>query len=195
MVKFALAKKIGMTRTFDEAGLSIAGTLLAIQPVKVMRTILESKNGYNAVVVADENSKKKTLREFKVEKPKDYKVNQIVAAGNFEIGDSVIVSAKTKGKGFAGVIKRHSFSRGPMSHGSNHHRAPGSIGGGYPQRVVLGRKMPGRLGGINATTKNLKVISVDQSKNILLVSGSVPGPKEAFVKVYATSKVQEESKE
>lgn len=194
-MKIAVAKKIGMTRIFDEAGIAVAATLLEVRPTKVKRVISESKNGYNAVVVTDEASKKPFECEFHTEETDSYKTDQEINASQFAVDDSIIVKAKSKGKGFAGVIKRHNFSRGPMSHGSNHHRAPGSIGGGYPQRVVLGRKMAGRLGGENVTLKNLKVLSVDAKNNILLVSGSVPGPKKAVIKLYGKSTTNEESAE
>lgn len=194
-MKFALAKKIGMTRIFDEAGICVSGTLLQVIPSKVVRTISEARVGYNAVVITNDISKSSTECEFRVDDISSYKPEQTVDASQFEVEDNVMVKAKSKGKGFAGAIKRHGFSRGPMSHGSNHHRAPGAIGGGYPQRVVLGRKMPGRLGGEGVTLKNLRVLSVDATNNIVLVSGSVPGPKKALIKLYAESKVKVENSE
>lgn len=109
------------------------------------------------------------------------KVGAKLDAGVFEVGDKVQVTGVSKGKGFAGTIKRHNFSRGPKTHGSHNYRAPGSIGAGYPEHVFKGMRMAGQMGGQQVTTKGLKVIMVDAAKNLVAVSGAVPGPRKSVV--------------
>ncbi|HSX48480.1 MAG TPA: 50S ribosomal protein L3 [Candidatus Nanoarchaeia archaeon] len=110
-----------------------------------------------------------------------YEVGQTLDVSNFEIGDKVTVTATSKGKGFAGTIKRHNFSRGPKTHGSHNYRAPGSIGAGYPEHVMKGMRMAGQMGNEQVTTKNLKVMLVDKDKNLLGVRGAVPGARRSVV--------------
>jgi len=120
----------------------------------------------------------KHLREFRVEKPEEYKVGQEIKVEIFKPGEIVNVSGISVGKGFAGTVKRFHHGRGPMTHGSKSHRIPGSIGAGTtPGRVYKGRGMPGRMGAEKATVKNLKVVKVDSEKNILLLAGTVPGKR------------------
>ncbi len=186
-MKFAITKKIGMTRIFDDKGKHIPVTLLKCADATISRIkSADSKDGYNAVVIEVKSNKQNAiakLYEFRVSDVSEYKVGDKVDASIFEENDKVTVESITKGKGFAGTIKRHGFHRGPVTHGSHNIRKPGSIGGGYPQRVVLGRKMAGRMGGTNSTTKNLKVVSIDSAEGIIAVSGAVSGSKNKVVKV------------
>ena len=182
-----------MTRIFDQDGNSKPVTLLSCVPTKVKRIIDEEKNGYNAVLVEEVVSEKKDNKdkqkkqakkyEFKLNQKSEIKVGQEIKLSDFEKGQKVEIVSTGKGKGFSGVIKRHGFSRGPKTHGSDHHRAVGSIGGGYPQRVVLGRKMPGRLGANQVTIKNLEVCDVAEDNTIIALAGSIPGAKNTLVKL------------
>ncbi|MBW3538405.1 50S ribosomal protein L3 [Candidatus Parcubacteria bacterium] len=113
----------------------------------------------------------------------DLKVGTSLDVTVFEVGDKVQVTGTSKGKGFAGTIKRHNFSRGPKTHGSHNYRAPGSIGAGYPQHVLRGMRMAGRMGGQRVTTKNLRVVLVDPAHNLLAISGAVPGPRKGVVMI------------
>lgn len=190
-MKFALAQKLEMTRVFDTEGRAFPATKLALLPVKVSSVLSADKVGYDAVQVeiarADDKKVKKVFKtEFRVHDPKEYKLGEMVSYDGINSGDIVTLAGRGKGKGFSGVIKRHGFSRGPMGHGSNHHRAPGSIGGGYPQRVVAGRKMPGRLGAKNVTLSNMQVLDIDVKSNILIIKGSVPGPRDTKIKMIVT---------
>lgn len=184
-MSFIIGKKLGMTRVFDSEGKAVAVSIISVIPSKVSK-IVDSKDDFKKIQV-EINPKDKKLKkiEFKVGKGEEYKIGQDIDASSVEGKKFVNISGSTKGKGFAGVIKRHGFSRGPETHGSNHHRAPGAIGGAYPQRVVKGKKMPGRLGGNNSTIKNLKIVEVDKTEGIILIAGAVPGPKKSIVKVTA----------
>lgn len=188
-MKFAITKKIGMSRIFNKDGKHTPVTLLSLLSGKVVRhKLAEGRDGYNAVVVeveSEKKNKKSSFFEFRVENPKEYEIGKIVDLSDFNIDDIVTVEGEGKGKGFAGTIKRHGFSRGPVTHGSHNIRQPGSIGGGYPQRVVAGRKMPGRMGNQHVTTSNLKVIAVDPTEKVIAVSGSVPGATKKLVKIMA----------
>ncbi len=195
-MKFAATRKIGMTRVFNESGEVEVVSILSVIPSKIFALKGKEKDGYSAVVVeenkinalkSDKNSNKGLRNkaskkfEFRVEDEKKYKTGDEIKAETFSAGDSVEVSGTSKGKGYTGAIKRHGYSRGPETHGSGQHRRTGSIGGAFPQRVVKGKKMPGRMGGAGVTTKNLKVIEAEN--DIILVSGSVPGPKKSIVKI------------
>lgn len=189
-MKFIVGKKIGTSRIFNSDGNEIAVTLISILSTKVLDVRNEEKHGYNAVVVGEisdkKNKKNKTFKtEFITSEKDNYQVGQELLIDQFDQDEKIQVEGFGKGKGFSGVIKRHGFSKGPKTHGSDHHRAVGSIGGGYPERVVLGRKMPGRLGSNHVTIRNLKVSSIDKENNILAVSGAVPGPKKSVVKVFS----------
>lgn len=128
------------------------------------------------------------LRELRVEDPEAYQVGQEIKAGIFAEGERVDVVGTTKGKGFAGGIKRHGFHRGPMAHGSKYHRRPGSLGAKGPARVYKGRKLPGHLGAERITVQNLEVIRVDGDRNLLALKGAVPGPKGGLVLVKPSTK-------
>ncbi|MFA7243755.1 MAG: 50S ribosomal protein L3 [Patescibacteria group bacterium] len=191
---FAIAKKVGMTRVFDSEGKVFAATKLALLDLKVSQVLTEEKNGYNGVQVEfvpapDKKNAKAKYSEFATEDAKSYKAGDNVKF-DLNSGDIIEVVGTGKGKGFAGVIKRHGFSRGPMGHGSNHHRAPGSIGGGYPQRVVAGRKMPGHLGARQVMQKNLEIFDIDTNSGEILIKGSIPGPKGSKIKISVIKKAE-----
>ena len=125
---------------------------------------------------------KRFLKEFKFENATDYKVGQVIKADIFAEGDRIDATAKSKGKGFQGAIKRHGLSRGPMAHGSKYHRHAGSNGANTsPGRVFKGKHMPGQMGSVRVTVQNLEVVRVDAEKNLILVKGAVPGPKKSLV--------------
>ena len=190
-----LGNKIGMTQVFDELGNSIPVTVLKVGPCTVTQIKTEELNGYNSIQIGYGISsiKKlsqpelghlqksnilplKYLREFHTKNPSAFKVGQLLNLDLVKPGQFVNVKGRSIGKGFAGLQKRHNFTRGPMTHGSKNHRAPGSIGmGTTPGRVLPGKKMAGQLGNQNTTIKNLKVIHVDSNENLLILKGSVPG--------------------
>ena len=190
-----LGNKIGMTQIFDEFGNIIPVTILKIGPCVItqIKTILN--DGYNAIQIGYENVPSKYLtqpqlghlqksniqplkylKEFRVNNPEDFKVGQTLNVDSLSVNQLINVTGKTNGKGFSGLQKRHNFTRGPMTHGSKNHRAPGSIGmGTSPGRVLPGKKMAGQLGNKITNIKKLKVIQIDSNENILIVKGSVPG--------------------
>jgi large subunit ribosomal protein L3 len=190
-----LGNKIGMTQIFDESGNVVPVTVIKIGPciITQIKTIL--KDGYNAVQIGYGNVSSKSLpqpelghlqksniqplkylKEFRINDPEKFEVGQIINVKSFTSGQLIDVTGKSSGKGFSGLQKRHHFSRGPMTHGSKNHRAPGSIGmGTTPGRVLPGKKMAGQLGNKITNIKKLKVIQVNIDENILVVKGSVPG--------------------
>ncbi|KPJ68751.1 50S ribosomal protein L3 [candidate division WOR-1 bacterium DG_54_3] len=187
-----LGTKKGMTQVFDEAGNVVPVTVIEAGPCVVTQLRTVENDGYGSIQVGFGKVKKlnkplkghlkelnqKHLREFRVEKPEEYKVGQEIKVEIFKPGEIVNVSGISVGKGFAGTVKRFHHGRGPMTHGSKSHRIPGSIGAGTtPGRVYKGRGMPGRMGAEKATVKNLKVVKVDSEKNILLLAGTVPGKR------------------
>lgn len=203
MKKGLIGKKIGMTQIFDENGQVIPVTVILAGPNKVVQVKTTEKEGYNAIQLGFGDVKekhltkpkmghfnkfeleyKKHLKEFRVEDVENYTVGQELNANLFAEGEIVDVQGTTKGKGFQGVIKRHGQSRGPMSHGSRYHRRVGSMGASAtPSRVVKGKKLPGHMGHVTRTITNLTVVKVDTDKNVILVKGSVPGPKGAILKI------------
>ena len=206
-MKAIIGKKVGMTQIFDENGYVIPVTVIEAGPCTVAQVKSVDTDGYNAVQLGFGDVKdkhinkpekghfaksklaaKKHLREFRVDSA-DVKVGDEVKADVFVAGDKIDVQGTTKGKGFQGVIKRHGQHRGPMGHGSMYHRRPGSMGStSTPGRVFKGKKLPGHMGVQTVTIQNLDVVRVDMDKNVLLVKGSVPGPKGAILKIKATVK-------
>ena len=201
MKKAILAKKVGMTQIFNEAGELVPVTVLQAGPCVVTQVKKIENDGYEAVQVGFEDireklvnkpvkgmfdkagvSYKRYVREFKLEG--EYSVKDEIKVDVFEAGDKIDATAIAKGKGFQGAIKRHGQSRGPMAHGSKYHRHAGSNGScSTPSRVFKGKKMPGHMGGKKVTTQNLEVVRVDAEKNLLLVKGAVPGPKKSLVTI------------
>ena len=190
-----LGNKIGMTQIFDESGNIVPVTILKVGPCIVTQIKTEMKDGYNAIQVGYSNASKKSLtqpelghlhksniqplkylKEFRVDTVDEFEVGQVLNVDLLSINQLVNIKGKTIGKGFSGLQKRHNFTRGPMTHGSKNHRAPGSIGmGTTPGRVLPGKKMAGQLGNKLTTIKKLKVIQLSSEENILIIKGSVPG--------------------
>ncbi len=207
-MKAIIGKKIGMTQIFDEKGIVIPVTAILAGPCVVAQVKTVETDGYNAVQLGFGEIKdkhinkpkaghfkkagienKKHLREFRVDSV-DVTVGDEIKVDVFANGDKIDVQGTTKGKGFQGVIKRHGQSRGPMGHGSMYHRRPGSMGPtSTPGRVFKGKKLPGHMGVQTVTIQNLDVVRVDLDKNVLLVKGSVPGPKGALLKIRPSVKV------
>ena len=208
MKKGLIGRKIGMTQIFDEKGNVIPVTVIEAGPCVVAQVKTVETDGYNAIQlgfgeIKDKHinkpeaghfakaklANKKHLREFRLEDITSYKVGDEVKLDIFEAGERIDVQGTSKGKGFQGVIKRHGQHRGPMGHGSMYHRRPGSMGStSTPGRVFKGKKLPGHMGKVTVTIQNLDVVRVDTDKNVLLVKGSVPGPKGAILKVKSTVK-------
>ena len=208
MKKGLIGRKIGMTQVFDEKGNVIPVTVIEAGPCVVAQIKTLEVDGYEAVQlgfgeVKDKHinkpekghfakanvAAKKHLREFRLDSIEGIKVGDELKADVFEAGEKIDVQGITKGKGFQGVIKRHGQHRGPMSHGSMYHRRPGSMGAcSTPSRVFKGKKLPGHMGREKVTIQNLDVVRVDMDKNVLLVKGSVPGPKGAILKIKSAVK-------
>jgi large subunit ribosomal protein L3 len=195
-----IGRKVGMTQVFQDDGTMVAVSVLAIEPNTVTRLRTPDRDGYTAVQIGSEVSKRlnkpetgqlkdlpkvATIREFRVDSVADVTVGQTFSIADlFEAGDLVDVTGVSKGKSFAGVIKRHNFHRGPQTHGSDHHRAPGSIGPGTtPGRVYRGLKMAGHMGAERVTVKKVRVIRTDPDRNLLLVKGSLPGARGGLILV------------
>jgi large subunit ribosomal protein L3 len=195
-----IGRKVGMTQVFQDDGTMVAVSVVAIEPNTVTRLRTPDRDGYTAVqlgtdVVAKLSKpeagqlgklpKVKTIREFRVDDVDAFEVGQTVnLADMFAAGDEVDVTGVSKGKGTAGVIKRHNFRRGPKTHGSDHHRAPGSIGPGTtPGRVYRGLRMAGHMGDETITVKKVRVVRTDTDRNLLLVKGSLPGARGGLILV------------
>jgi large subunit ribosomal protein L3 len=190
-----LGNKIGMTQIFDQSGNIIPVTILKVGPCIVTQIKTKVKDGYDAIQVGYSYSSNKSLtqpqlghlqksniqplkylKEFRIDSPNKFEIGQVINVDLFTAGQLVNIKGKTIGKGFSGLQKRHNFTRGPMTHGSKNHRAPGSIGmGTTPGRVLPGKKMSGQLGNKVKTIKKVKVIQLDSKENILVLKGSVPG--------------------
>ncbi len=208
MKKAILATKIGMTQIFNEDGVLTPVTVLQAGPCVVTQVKTVENDGYSAVQVGfvDKREKlvnkpmkghfdkagvsyKRYVREFKLEDAESYAPAQEIKADMFAVGDKIDATAKSKGKGYQGAIKRHGQSRGPMAHGSKYHRHAGSNGAcSSPSRVFKGKKMPGHMGAKKITIQNLEVVRVDADQNLLLVKGAVPGPKKCLVTIKETVK-------
>lgn len=209
MKKAIMAKKIGMTQIFDqETGDMIPVTVLEAGPCVVTQVKTVEHDGYSAIQVGFGEIREKLvnkplkghfdkagveykrhLEEFRLDGAEDYAVGSEIKADVFEVGDKVDVTGISKGKGYQGAIKRHGFSRGPMEHGSKYHRHAGSMGAATsPGRVFKGKKLPGQMGNVQITVQNLEIVRVDAEQNLLLVKGSVPGPKKAVITIFDSVK-------
>ena len=208
MKKAILATKVGMTQIFNEDGMLIPVTVLQAGPCVVTQVKTDENDGYTAVQVGfgDIREKlvnkpetghfakagvavKRFVKEFRFENAAEYEVGQEIKADIFAAGDKIDATAISKGKGFQGAIKRHGQSRGPMTHGSKFHRHAGSNGAASdPSKVFKGKKMPGQMGNKKITVQNLEVVRVDAENNLILVKGSVPGPKKCLVTIKETVK-------
>lgn len=195
-----IGRKVGMTQVFQDDGTMVAVSVVAIVPNTVTRLRTQDRDGYSAVqlgtdVVAKLSKpeagqlkklpKVKTIREFRVDDVDSFEVGQTISLGDlFTAGDEVDVTGVSKGKGFAGHVKRHHFKRGPKTHGSDHHREPGSIGPGTtPGRVYRGLRMAGHMGDETVTVKKVRVVRTDADRNLLLVKGTLPGARGGVILV------------
>ena len=203
MKKAILGKKIGMTQIFAEDGTLIPVTVVEAGPCTVIQKKEIETDGYTAVQVGYEDKKQKHttkplqghfekagtsfqryVREFKLESSSELNAGDALTVAQFEDGETVDVTGTSKGKGYAGTIKRWGTHRGPMTHGSKYHRGPGSLGGASdPSRVFKGKKLPGHLGAERVTIQNLDLVKVDNERNLLLIKGAIPGPKGGLVMI------------
>ena len=213
-MKGILGRKIGMTQVFTKSNKVVPVTVISVEPNVVTQIKTKENDGYEAIQLGFDTKREKLAtkasightnkanttpkRFFKEIRGVDinsYTLGQEIKADIFEEGEVVDVTGTTKGKGFQGVIKRHNQSRGPMGHGSQYHRSPGSMGTMRPMRVFKGKHLPGHMGTLTVTIQNLEIIAVDLENNCLLVKGNVPGPKNSLViiksAVKANGKVNE----
>lgn len=202
-MKYMIGKKLGMTQLFDESGEVVPVTVIEAEPNTVVQKKTVESDGYNGIQVGAGAVKekkvnkplkghfekagvdyKKTVREFRCENPDEYNIGDEIKVDIFAAGDKVDVTGTSKGKGTAGIIKRHNFARGRESHGSKHHRMPGGMGAAAdPGKVWKGHRMAGKMGNDRVTMQNLEVIRVDAETNVILVKGAVPGPKKGIVTI------------
>ncbi len=196
MAKGILGRKLGMTQIFTPEGLAVPVTLIEAGPCTVVQKKTENRDGYNAIQLGLGERREKLvnkpvrghlaksglkavryLREIRTKDVDNYQVGEEIKCDVFEPGQLVDVVGTTKGRGFAGGIKRHGFHRGPMAHGSKYHRRPGALAAKGPARVFKGRKLPGQYGNERVTIQNLEVVKVDADRNLLAIKGAVPGPR------------------
>ena len=215
MEKAIIGKKVGMTQIFDEAGKVIPVTVIQAGPCVVVQKKTDEKDGYSAVQLGFQDvpdrkltkpeqghlkkaevAMKKVLKEFKLDAAEDMNVGDAVTVEVFTEGDHVDITGTSKGKGFAGVIKRHNAGRTPMSHGGGPvHRHAGSMGSGTdPARIFKGKIGAGHMGAEQVTVKNLDIVKVDPEFNLIAVCGAIPGPKGGLVYVKSTTKVLREKR-
>ncbi len=199
-MKALLTRKIGMTSAISDDGTVSAITLLSASPCVITQLKTSDTDAYSAVQIGFEevketklnkpqaghlknvSTKVRIMREVRVPAlPEDLKVGDMLTAEVFSIGDVVAVTSQSKGKGWAGTIKRHNFKRGRKTHGGRSYRRPGSIGSMYPQKIFKGKKMSGQMGAEQVTVKNLKIALIDTKLNVIGVSGAVPGPRKGLV--------------
>jgi len=210
MAKVILGKKLGMTQIFTPDGKMIPVTVVEAGHGVVLQNKTVENDGYNAVQLGYGAVKDKQvtspmkghfakagvkpvrfIREVRLPGPSEYIVGQEIGVDVFAEGDVIDVTGTAKGKGFAGVIKRWNFRRGPMAHGSKSHREPGSMGprmSGGGGRVFKGKKLPGRMGGQKVTVQRLTIVRVDLERNLILIKGGIPGPKNNFMMIKSTVK-------
>ena len=208
MKKAILGKKVGMTQVFTKEGLAVPVTVVETGPCFVVQKKTVERDGYGAIQVGFGEKRERLftkpakghfskagvrplrfLKELRIEDWDSYQVGQEIKADLFSAGEKVDVVGTSKGKGFAGAIKRHNFHRGPMAHGSKYHRRPGSLGAKGPARVYKGRKLPGHLGAARVTVQNLEVVRVDADRNLLAIKGAIPGPRGGLVMIKDSVKV------
>lgn len=207
MAKGILGKKIGMTQVFTPEGVVIPVTVIEAAGNVVLQKKDLDNDGYEAIQIGYKDKKesrynkpelghakkagttpKRYVKELRGVDLNGYEVGQELKVELFAEGEAVDVTGISKGKGFAGAIKRHNQSRGPMAHGSRYHRRPGSLGAISPNRVFKGQTLPGHMGTDKVTVQNLEVVKVDAERNLLLIKGSIPGPRNSFVMVKSSVK-------
>lgn len=208
-MKAILGKKIGMTQIFTPEGVLIPVTAIEAGPCFVTQVKTKDTDGYEAIQVGFGDIKpvrvnkprqghfdkagvaaKRYLREFRVDDASEFALGAEITADVFAEGDKIDVTGTSKGKGFAGTIKRYGLHRGPMTHGSKHKRKTGSAGAAGPSHIFKGHRMPGRAGGLKTTVQNLEVVKVDTENNLLLIKGSVPGAKKSLVVIRSSVKAK-----
>ena len=206
-MKGILGKKLGMTQVFTPDGLVVPVTVIQAGPCVVLQKKDLENDGYEAIQIGFDDKKEKNaikpelghakkagatpkryVKEIRGVQLADYEVGQELKADLFAEGEFVDVTGTSKGKGFQGNIKRHNQSRGPMAHGSRYHRGPGSMGSIQANRVPKGKNLPGHMGHETVTLQNLQVVKIDAERNVLLVKGSIPGPKNSYVSVKSAVK-------
>ena len=207
MSKGIIGKKLGMTQVFADDGATVGVTVIEVEPSVIVQVKTKDQDGYDAIQLGYGRIKQKNvtkplqghfskankgffrkLKEFQAES-ENYEAGQEITADIFQVGDFVDVVGTSKGKGFAGVVKRHGFAGGKATHGSMHHRAPGSIGASAdPARVFKGTKMGGQMGNVLKTIQNLQVWQVRPDRNLLLLKGSIPGSENGFVLIKKATK-------
>jgi large subunit ribosomal protein L3 len=199
-----IGKKLGMTRIFDEKGNDVQVSVIQTGPCYVTEIRTKDRHGYDALQLGFEEKRDKSvkqperghfkksgvkpmryLREFRTFDVNQFKLGDVIKADIFQVGEEVKVIGISKGKGFQGVVKRHHFGGGPVTHGqSDRRRAPGSVGGSsYPSRVFKGMRMAGQMGNARVTVRNLKVVRVDAENNIVMVRGGIPGARNGMVMI------------
>ena len=199
-MKFILGLKLGMSQMFDEKGNVIPVTLIEAGPCQVTQIKTKEKDGYETIQIGF----KKITRQKKIKKPMkgkpfrflrefkngEFKIGQKIDVSIFKAGDKVKVSGISKGKGFQGGVKRWGFHGRPATHGTKHElRTLGSVGSSFPERVIKGRKMPGRMGFERVTVKKLKIAKVDKENNLLAIKGAVPGRKGTLLEIYESHRL------
>ncbi len=213
-MKGILGRKIGMTQVFTKANKVVPVTVISVEPNIVTQIKTKENDGYEAIQLGFDTKREKLatkasightnkakttpkrfFKEIKGVDINNYSLGQEVKVDIFEEGEIVDVTGTTKGKGFQGVIKRHNQSRGPMGHGSQYHRSPGSMGTMRPMRVFKGKKLPGHMGTLTVTIQNLEIIAVDLENNCLLVKGNVPGAKNSLVIIKSAVKANGKTNE
>ena len=208
MVSTLIGKKLGMSQLFSPEGEATPVTVIQVGPCTITQIKSVENDGYNALQLAFGEKKPQgttkpllghfkrcgkgpfnVIKEVKVDEVEDFELGQEISADIFQVGELVHVMGRSKGKGFAGTIKRWNFSRGPMSHGGMNKRPPGSIGcSAFPSRVIKGRKMPGQMGNRRVSVKGLKIVDVRPEENIILVKGAVPGARNGVVLIIKSGK-------
>jgi large subunit ribosomal protein L3 len=198
-----IGRKLGMTQVFDDEGRALPVTVVEAGPCPIVQLRTQERDGYAAVQLGFQEKKKsrvrkpeaghfaragvavqRHLREFPVPEGAALQVGEEVKVGIFSPGEKVSVTGRSKGRGFAGVFKRHGMHGGNETHGCMSHRVPGSLGAAsYPARVFKGRKLPGHMGNVRVTVRNLEVVGVDSERNVLLIRGAVPGPRNGIVTI------------
>ncbi len=202
MTKGILGRKVGMTQVFLDNGELVPVTVVQAEPNVVLQTKTLGTDGYEAIQLGFDEKKdhrankaekghaekanttpKRYVREFRTSKVDEFEVGQEIGVDVFESGDIIDVTGTSKGKGFAGSIKRHNYSTGPKTHGSRFHRTGGSMGSVDGSRVFKGKALPGQMGAEQVTIQNLEVVKVDAERNVILVKGNIPGAKKSLVKI------------
>ncbi len=196
-----LGQKLDMSQLYNEQGEIVPVTLIQAGPCNILQIKNQKRDGYSAIQIGFEDEKKeratkakighclkakvgskKLVKEIRSDADTEYQPGQVLTVNVFDGIEKVDVTGTSKGRGFTGVVKRWGFSGGPATHGSTRHRTTGSIGGGtYPGHVIKGKKMPGRMGGVRSTVRNLEIVEIDKNKNLLIVKGAVPGPNGGYV--------------